>query len=42
LRFRSGQKAKVTKYLVGTPQLLKFIGNVLEQNEAMNAGTARS
>jgi hypothetical protein len=42
LLFRSGQKAKVTKYLVGTPQLLKFIGSVLEQNEAVNAGTTRS
>jgi hypothetical protein len=42
LRFRSGQKAKVTKYLVGTPQLLKFIGGVLEQNEAVHAGATRS
>lgn len=42
LRFRTGQKAKVTKYLVGTPQLLKFIGNVLEQNEAAHARAARS
>jgi hypothetical protein len=42
LRFRSGQKAKVTKYLVGTRQLLKFIGGVLEQNEAAHAGATRS
>ncbi len=42
LRFRTGQKARVTKYLVGTPQLLKFISNVLEQNEAAYAGATRS
>ena len=42
LQFKGGKSAKVTKYLVGMPQLLKFIGGVLEQNEAVNARTARS
>ena len=42
LRFKGGKSTKVTKYLVGMPQLLKFMGGVLEQNEAVNARTARS
>ncbi len=41
LAFAKGGRVKVLKHLVGMPGLLTFVAEVLERNEARNAGTAR-
>jgi hypothetical protein len=41
LAFAKGGRVKVMKHLVGMPGFLTFVGEVLERNDARNAGTAR-
>jgi hypothetical protein len=41
LAFVRGGRVKVMKHLVGMPQFLTLVADVLERNEARNAGTAR-
>jgi hypothetical protein len=41
LHFSKGGRVSIPKHLVGMPGFLKFIGEILEQNET-HAGTARS
>lgn len=42
LAFSKGGRVKVLKHLVGMPEFLTVVADVLERNEARNAGTARS
>jgi hypothetical protein len=41
LAFAKGGRVKVLKHLVGMPGFLTFVAEVLERNDARNAGTAR-
>jgi hypothetical protein len=41
LAFAKGGRVKVLKHLVGMPGFLTFVAEVLERNEARDAGTAR-